>query len=44
VIQDPNWKAVESLRAAAGVFDFEDAPIGLEEMYTALMGGKESQA
>jgi ABC-2 type transport system ATP-binding protein len=42
VIQDPNRTAVETLRAAAGIHDFEEAPLGLEELYCALLERKEA--
>jgi len=41
VIQDPNWAAVEKLRDAAGIFDFEATPLALEEAYCALLARKE---
>lgn len=41
VVQDPRSEAVEALRAAEGVHDFEEAPLGLEEIYCALMARKE---
>jgi ABC-2 type transport system ATP-binding protein len=40
VVQDPNRAAVEALRAAHGVHDFEETPLALEEVYCALMAGK----
>jgi ABC-2 type transport system ATP-binding protein len=42
VIQDPNRSAVEHLRAASGIHDFEEAPLGLEEVYCALLERKEA--
>jgi ABC-2 type transport system ATP-binding protein len=36
-VQDPDAAAVEALRAAPGVSDFEDAAVTLEEVYAALM-------
>jgi ABC-2 type transport system ATP-binding protein len=43
VVCDPDRTAVEALRAAAGVYDFEESPLGLEEVYCALMEGKEGR-
>jgi hypothetical protein len=40
VLQDPNRQAVETLRAADGVFDFEETSLGLEDVYLALLGRK----
>jgi ABC-2 type transport system ATP-binding protein len=40
IIQDPNRSAVQALQAADGIFDFEEAPLGLEEMYSVLLGTK----
>ncbi len=37
LVQDPDPGAVAGLRQAAGVTDFEDAPVSLEEVYAALM-------
>jgi hypothetical protein len=31
------------LRHAEGVYDFEEAPLGLEEMYCALLARKEGK-
>jgi ABC-2 type transport system ATP-binding protein len=42
VLQDPNRDAVETLRNANGIFDFEEAPLGLEEVYCALLARKEA--
>jgi ABC-2 type transport system ATP-binding protein len=41
IIQDPNRSAVENLRSATGIHDFEEAPLGLEEVYCALLERKE---
>jgi ABC-2 type transport system ATP-binding protein len=41
VIQDPNRPALDTLRAAVGIHDFEEAPLGLEEVYCALLQRKE---
>jgi ABC-2 type transport system ATP-binding protein len=43
VIQDPIREAVETLRATEGIFDFEETPLGLEEVYCALLARKEVQ-
>jgi ABC-2 type transport system ATP-binding protein len=42
VIQDPNRMAVETLRTTLGIHDFEEAPLGLEEIYCALLERKEA--
>lgn len=41
VIQDPRREAVLALQDAADVYDFEERPLGLEDVYLSLMGGKE---
>jgi ABC-2 type transport system ATP-binding protein len=38
VIQDPDRSAVATLRASEQVFDFEEQPLPLEEMYVAVLG------
>jgi ABC-2 type transport system ATP-binding protein len=38
VLQDPNRLALEGLRHSEGVSSFEELPLSLEEMYTALLG------
>ncbi len=43
VVRDPDRAAVEALRVAEGVHNFEESPLGLEEVYCALMAGKEGQ-
>ena len=43
-ILDPDRNAVEALRSTAGVSDFEELPVGLEEAYCALLAQKESTA
>jgi ABC-2 type transport system ATP-binding protein len=43
VVRDPDRTAVEALREAEGVHDFEESPLGLEEVYCALMAGQEGQ-
>jgi ABC-2 type transport system ATP-binding protein len=42
VIRDPNPQAVEALRGAAGIEDFEETPLGLEDLYCALLAKEES--
>jgi ABC-2 type transport system ATP-binding protein len=42
VLQDPNREAVDALQRAGGIFDFEEAPLGLEEVYCALLARKSS--
>jgi len=37
LVQDPDPVAVAALRGRAGVSDFEDVPVSLEEVYAALM-------
>jgi ABC-2 type transport system ATP-binding protein len=38
LLQDPNPLALDGLRDIPGVTDLEDQPVGLEEIYAALMG------
>ncbi len=42
-LQDPNREAVDALQKAGGIFDFEEAPLGLEEVYCALLARKEAK-
>lgn len=44
LVQDPDPTAVAVLRETAGVTDFEDVPVTLEEMYAALMARSENGA
>jgi ABC-2 type transport system ATP-binding protein len=37
VVQDPDRGALEELAGQEGVFDYEELPLTLEEMYTALL-------
>jgi ABC-2 type transport system ATP-binding protein len=37
VIRDPNRQAVEALRGADGIRDFEETALGLEDLYCALL-------
>jgi ABC-2 type transport system ATP-binding protein len=41
VIKDPDPDAVAALRTAEGIHDFEETPLGLEEVYCALLTGEE---
>lgn len=41
VIKDPDPEAVAALRAAEGIHDFEEGPLGLEEVYCALLAGED---
>jgi ABC-2 type transport system ATP-binding protein len=43
IIQDPNRPAVEALRTAEGIFDVEETPVGLEEVYCALLARTEGE-
>jgi ABC-2 type transport system ATP-binding protein len=38
LVQDPGPAALEAIRDAAGVTDFEDNPVSLEEVYAAVIG------
>jgi len=40
VIQDPDRQAVEALREAVGISDFQETPLALEEVYVVLLGRK----
>jgi ABC-2 type transport system ATP-binding protein len=42
VIRDPDRKAVEALRGADGINDFEETPLGLEDVYCALLAKERS--
>jgi ABC-2 type transport system ATP-binding protein len=41
VVKDPDPDAVAALRTAEGIHDFEEGPLGLEEVYCALLAGEE---
>jgi len=41
VIKDPVAEAVHYLREREGVSEFEETPLTLEEVYTALQSGEE---
>jgi ABC-2 type transport system ATP-binding protein len=43
VILDPKAQAVAELRQAAGVFEFEEAALNLEDVYCALLEKKEGE-
>jgi ABC-2 type transport system ATP-binding protein len=38
VLRDPDRAALQQLRRAPGIHDYEESPLGLEEMYCALFG------
>ncbi len=42
LIQDPDLGLLEAVREMPGITDFDDRPIGLEEIYAALMGRPEA--
>src|SRR5262249_2713751 len=42
VVQDPRREVVDALRSREGIADFEETPLGLEEIYCALMARKEA--
>jgi ABC-2 type transport system ATP-binding protein len=44
VVRDPVPEAVDQLRDAANIHDFESMPLTLEETYTALVGHAEAEA
>src|SRR5262245_9818888 len=41
VLREPNRDALDRLRWAPGIADYEEAPLGLEEIYCALLGRKD---
>jgi ABC-2 type transport system ATP-binding protein len=43
VVQNPNRDAVERLRTAESISDFEETPLGLEDVYCALMARGEDR-
>jgi ABC-2 type transport system ATP-binding protein len=43
IIQNPNRDAVEKLRLAESISDFEETPLGLEDVYCALMARGEER-
>jgi ABC-2 type transport system ATP-binding protein len=44
LLQDPDASAIERLRNTAGITDFEDVPVTLEEVYAALMAKSAERA
>lgn len=42
ILHEPNREALHELRTSAGVAEYEEAPLTLEEVYCALLGRKES--
>jgi ABC-2 type transport system ATP-binding protein len=43
IVQDPNRPAIEALRKAEGIFDFEETPLPLEDVYAVLLARKEAE-
>ncbi len=41
ILREPDDAALHRLRLTPGIFDFEATPLGLEEVYCALLGSKE---
>src|SRR5205085_829657 len=41
ILREPDRAALEQLRRAPGIHDYEEAPLGLEEMYCALFARKD---
>jgi ABC-2 type transport system ATP-binding protein len=41
ILREPDREALDRLRRAPGIHDYEEAPLGLEEMYCALFGRKD---
>jgi ABC-2 type transport system ATP-binding protein len=41
IVREPDRAALEQLRRAPGIFDYEETPLGLEEMYCALFDRKD---
>lgn len=42
ILREPNREALHQLRFADGIADYEETPLGLEEVYCALLGRKEA--
>jgi ABC-2 type transport system ATP-binding protein len=40
ILREPNREALHELRSAAGIAEYEEAPLALEEVYCALLGRK----
>jgi ABC-2 type transport system ATP-binding protein len=41
ILREPDRAALDSLRRAPGIFDYEETPLGLEEVYCALFARKD---
>jgi ABC-2 type transport system ATP-binding protein len=41
ILREPDRAALDQLRGAPGIYDYEEAPLGLEEVYCALFGKKD---
>jgi ABC-2 type transport system ATP-binding protein len=41
ILRAPDRAALDELRKSPGIYDYEEAPLGLEEAYCALFAGKE---
>jgi ABC-2 type transport system ATP-binding protein len=41
ILREPNRAALDRLRRAPGIHDYEEAPLSLEDMYCALFGRKD---
>ncbi len=41
ILREPDRLALDKLRRAPGIHDYEESPLGLEEMYCALFGHKD---
>lgn len=44
ILREPDREALERLRRSPGIFDYEEAPLSLEEIYCALFARKEGAA
>lgn len=42
ILRAPDRAALDELRKAPGIYDYEETPLGLEEMYVALFARKEA--
>jgi len=43
VVREPDRQALDRLRTSAGVFDYDETPLGLEEIYCALFAREAAQ-
>ncbi|HEX3314360.1 MAG TPA: hypothetical protein VHR72_05675, partial [Gemmataceae bacterium] len=43
VVREPDRQALERLRTTAGVSDYDETPLGLEEIYCALFAREASK-